>query len=192
MEEDKITLDKDSFRALSSDTRVAILKSLDRRRKMLTELSKQLSMSPSTVKEHMDHLAKAGLVVQIDDGHKWKYYELTGKGKNVLHPEETKIWIMLGISVIAMIGIFYDMLRQGAVGIQALAAKGPAPALDEASKALQGAGGTALENGGVPAAANAAGTLPVFHITGIIIFAVILGSCIAYLAISRKKLMSRI
>lgn len=82
--EDKITLDKESFKSLASGTRISILKSLDVRRKTLTELSKQLSMSPSTVKEHMENLCNADLTVQVDDGHKWKYYELTNKGKK--HP----------------------------------------------------------------------------------------------------------
>ncbi len=44
--EDKITLDRESFRTLASKTRVDILKSLDRRRKMLAELSRQFRMSP--------------------------------------------------------------------------------------------------------------------------------------------------
>jgi DNA-binding transcriptional ArsR family regulator len=84
MAEEKITLDREAFRSLASGTRISILKSLDQRRKMLTELAKELDMSPSTVKEHMDSLRKAGLVILKDDGHKWKYYELTRNGKNIL------------------------------------------------------------------------------------------------------------
>ena len=40
MVEDKITLDRDAFKSLASETRIKILKSLDRRRKMGTELAK--------------------------------------------------------------------------------------------------------------------------------------------------------
>jgi DNA-binding transcriptional ArsR family regulator len=117
MEDEKITLDRESFRALASDTRISILKSLGRRRKMLAELSKELSMSPSTVKEHMESLTSAGLAVMIDDGHKWKYYELTRKGKNVLDPGQAKVWIMLSISIVGMLmasqGIILSMAPPG-------------------------------------------------------------------------------
>ena len=100
--EDKITLDRESFRTLASKTRVNILKSLDSRRKMLSELAKQFGMSPSTIKEHMDNLSRAGLVVQIDDGHKWKYYELTPKGREIVNPTGTRIFVILGLSLFAL------------------------------------------------------------------------------------------
>ncbi len=185
--EDKITLDRESFRSLASETRVSILKSLDRRRKTLTELSKQFGMSPSTVKEHMDNLCAAELAVQVDEGHKWKYYELTRKGKNVLHPEYTKIWILLSASVLAFIGIFYDMLRVSGQAMM-FAAERAAPAADGLSKAVEEAplaGGEALSQTVAQAAPQA---LPYMHIIGLVAFAVILGSCISYLAIGRKSM----
>ena len=108
--EDKITLDKHTFKTLASDTRVGLLKSLNVRRKTLSELSKEHKMSVSTIKEHLDHLRKADLIVQKDDGHKWKYYELTRKGRAVLNPEERKIWILLSLSTIAVIAAGIDAL----------------------------------------------------------------------------------
>ena len=189
MEEEKITLDKESFKALASDTRVAILKSLGKRRKMLTELSKQLEMSPSTVKEHMDNLSKAGLVVQIDDGHKWKYYELTSKGKNILHPEETKIWILLSISILAMIGILYDLFQRSYGGLMTFAREA-APAAGQVGDAIKEAPAAGAETELV--AQTAALALPIYHIIGIAVFAVILGSCIAFLALNRRKLLKKI
>ncbi len=146
MEDEKITLDRESFKALASDTRVSILKSLDERRKMLTELSKQLGMSPSTVKEHMDNLSKAGLVVQIDDGHKWKYYELTRKGESILNPVDTRIWIILSVSILAMIVAVGDLIRTsiqpypqmlGARSFDALNAPASAPVLESAQKTAE-------------------------------------------------------
>ena len=188
--EDKITLDRESFRSLASETRVSILKSLDRRRKMLTELAKELKMSPSTVKEHMDNLCAAGLTVQIDDGHKWKYYELTRKGKNILHPEDTKIWILLSISAFAIIGIFYDMLRSAAGGMT-FAAQKAAPLAGGAADSLERAA-EPLAQPTVEASSQALPSLPYIHIISLMAFAIILGSCIAYLAISRKKMMMKI
>lgn len=108
MEEEKITLDRESFKTLASESRIDILKGLKERRKTLTELSKELGLSASTVKEHMEKLSQDGLIKQKDDGHKWKYYELTGKGKEILNPGETKIWLILSASVL---GMFYFVYR---------------------------------------------------------------------------------
>jgi DNA-binding transcriptional ArsR family regulator len=175
MEDEKITLDRDSFKALASDTRVAILKSLGRQRKMLTELSKQLGMSPSTVKEHMDNLSKAGLVVQIDDGHKWKYYELTRKGENILNPVDTRIWIILSLSIVAMLVAAGDMLRNSIQTAYSAApqawdmlrapAAGGAPVLESAEKAAD----AALQ--------AAAPSVPYLHIAALVIFGVLAAVC---------------
>jgi DNA-binding transcriptional ArsR family regulator len=108
-EEEKITLDRETFKTLASGTRIGILKSLGVRRKTLSELAKEHGMSVSTVKEHLDNLVGAGLIIQKDDGHKWKYYELTKKGRAVLNPEDKKIWILLSLSAIAMLATGIDM-----------------------------------------------------------------------------------
>lgn len=109
MDDDTITLDKGAFKALASDTRVGILKSLGIRRKTMSELAREHGMSVSTIKEHLDNLSGVGLVEQKDEGHKWKYYELTRKGRGVLNPEERKIWILLSISALALLGTGLDM-----------------------------------------------------------------------------------
>lgn len=209
MEDEKITLDRESFRALASDTRVSIIKSLGRRRKMLTELSKELGMSPSTVKEHMDSLSKAGLAIMIDDGHKWKYYELTSKGKNVLNPGQTKVWIMLSISIVGMLvasqGIIFSMAPPGMASFSAMKAaddtmlRGPVPSATEETAA--GAGGITDGDGMPPeesgpllsqapeSDAAGAGTnalelpqLPYLHIAALAAFAVIAAFCALSLA----------
>ncbi len=106
--DEKIVLDKSAFKALASDTRIAILKELDKRRKTLTELSETLNLAVATVKEHVDQLSKSKLVVVRDEGRKWKYCELTEKGKAVLYPERRKIWVMLA-SVVFMVFLSFYM-----------------------------------------------------------------------------------
>ncbi|UCD03176.1 MAG: helix-turn-helix domain-containing protein [Candidatus Aenigmatarchaeota archaeon] len=183
MEDEKITLGRESFRALASDTRIAILKSLDKRRKMLTELSKQLDMSPSTVKEHMERLTKAGLVVMIDDGHKWKYYELTNKGRNVLHPADVRIWILLSVSIFAVLVAAGDMVRMSlqsnAVALASrlesfdmIRAPAAGDAASEALPALQTTTETAMQ-------------VPYFHIAALIIFGAL--ALVSVLYIVRKR-----
>jgi len=101
MDEDKIVLDRKSFEALATDTRVKILKSLKERRKTLTEIAEEQKMSVSGIKEHLENLESAGLIAKKDDGHKWKYYELTDKGARIVGPRELRVWIALSISFIA-------------------------------------------------------------------------------------------
>jgi len=108
--DDKIVLDKKSFEALAADTRVKILKSLKERRKTLSELSKELKMSVSGTKEHLETLEGAELIVKIDDGHKWKYYELTKKGSDIVGPKELKVMVLLSLSTLALIVSMFAMM----------------------------------------------------------------------------------
>jgi DNA-binding transcriptional ArsR family regulator len=170
--EDRITLDRETFKTLASETRVGILKSLARRRKMLTELSREFGMSPSTIKEHLDNLARAGLVVQKDDGHKWKYYELTGKGKDVLNPGETRIWIILTLSFLAIIITAYDLLQKSVGSFQAIAR-----------------GGEMVAPAGTLADAGTQALLPYWHIMGFVVFSVILGLSLGYV-LGKKRFYS--
>ena len=102
-----ITLDKEVFKALAGDTRISLLKSLRERRKTQSELAKELGIAAPTVKEHVDILQRASLVREIDDGHKWKYIELTIKGKGLLEPSDKRILVLLGSSVIGIAAAAY-------------------------------------------------------------------------------------
>ncbi len=99
-----IRLDKETFKALASGTRVDVLKLLGKRNHMQSEIASALGLSVPTVKEHLAALEKAGLVERHDEGRKWKYYSLTKKGKGVLNPEEMKIWIVLAMLVFSIVG----------------------------------------------------------------------------------------
>lgn len=104
----KITLDQESFRALASDVRVEVLKRLDVRRETVTDLSNLLLLSKPTLLEHLEKLQSAGLVKRIDEGRKWIYYELSYKGRKILHPERVAITLALASAVVlAAVGIFY-------------------------------------------------------------------------------------
>ena len=101
----EITLDQQAFKALAGETRVALLKSLHERRKTQTELAKELNLSAPTVKDHLDILQSAGLVQEMDDGHKWKYFQLTSKARHLLNPEDGKILILLSVTMAAVLGL---------------------------------------------------------------------------------------
>lgn len=99
-------LDAESFKALSSETRVQLLKHLDEDRLTLTNLAKKMDLAKATVSSHLESLENAGLIRRIDEGRKWIYYSLTGKGRAVLHPESEKVGIILALSVgLSLIGL---------------------------------------------------------------------------------------
>lgn len=104
---EEITLDKEVFKALAGDTRIAVLKALLERRKTQSELAKELGLAAPTIKDHVDILHKAGLVLEINDGHKWKYIQLTVKGKSLLQPQDKRILVLLGSSIVGIAASAY-------------------------------------------------------------------------------------
>jgi len=108
---------------LASGTRVDVLKILDKRRHMQSEIATELNLSVPTVKEHLSALEKAGLVERFDEGRKWKYYALTKKGRGVLHPDDLKIFIVLGTFIIGVVGGIVSILRKPVVNLQTFGAE---------------------------------------------------------------------
>ena len=125
----KITLDRETFKALASDTRLDILRALDGRNLSLKDICKTTNLNKATLHEHLAKLHDAGLVKRKErDGHKWVYYKLTWKGESLLHPENTKIVVMFTTTFIilwagiiqlywyvkgTLVNIGYDVYRVG-------------------------------------------------------------------------------
>ncbi len=108
---EKIVLDKNSFMALASENRIKLLKKLDERRMTITELSRELKISKPAILKHLTKLIDAGLVKKNEGERKWVYYSLTLKGKHILHPERTKITLLLSISFISMAGAIASLWK---------------------------------------------------------------------------------
>jgi len=110
-------MDRRVFEALASETRIDILKKLDARQMTISELSREMEMAKSSIHEHLAKMVESGLVEKFDKGHKWTYYYLTRKGRNILHPHEaTKILVLLGLSLLAItsgISNFINVLLYG-------------------------------------------------------------------------------
>ncbi len=99
----KVTLDRETFKALASDTRLNILRTLDGKNLGLNDISKATNLNKATLHEHLVKLNQAGLVKKKErEGHKWVYYKLTWKGENLLHPENTKIVVLFSLTFIAL------------------------------------------------------------------------------------------
>jgi DNA-binding transcriptional ArsR family regulator len=141
---DEITLSRTEFKALASDSRTGIIKLLNERNHTLSEISKKLELTAPTVKQHLSVLENAGLIQQIDEGRKWKYYCLTKKGSKILSPSSpTNVFIVLGLSIIGVATVLYSFFVRG--GMQLATAP-------LANNAFEGAGNDALK-----AVANAPG-----------------------------------
>ncbi|HVM45504.1 MAG TPA: winged helix-turn-helix domain-containing protein, partial [Candidatus Thermoplasmatota archaeon] len=115
---DKITLDRDVFKALASDTRLDILKKLDARQKTVTELAKELELNKSTVLEHLEKLEAVGLIqkVEQDVERKWVYWQLTWTGRRLLHPEQVQVALLLstaGGALASAIAAVWLWMRSG-------------------------------------------------------------------------------
>jgi DNA-binding transcriptional ArsR family regulator len=99
----KITLDRETFKALASDTRLDILKTLDGKHLGLNEIAEVSNLNKATLHEHLTKLHEAGLIKRTErEGHKWVYYKLTWKGESLLHPENAKIVVLFTTTFIAL------------------------------------------------------------------------------------------
>src|SRR5581483_11839126 len=108
----QVVLDAEAFKALSSDTRLQILKALDARPLTVSELGRLLALNKATVFEHLKQLSAAQLVKKGDDeGRKWVYYKLTWKGRNVVHPENVQFMLMLATATLSLGGLFFQLYR---------------------------------------------------------------------------------
>jgi DNA-binding transcriptional ArsR family regulator len=108
-------IDRKTLKALAADTRLDILKSLGKRRKMPSELSKELNLATSTVVEHLDKLEEADLIKREETGHKWIYYSLTDKGSALVKPRiPTNFVIILGVCILVVFigSLYYYNLNQ--------------------------------------------------------------------------------
>ncbi len=111
----KIILDSETFRALSSETRIRLLRLLENGRRTLTNLSSETGLAKPTVQFHLENLMKVDLILKENEGRKWLYYSLTRKGRSILNPGAKKIQIILALSV-TFLGIGIAILSFSALG----------------------------------------------------------------------------
>lgn len=99
----KISLEIEDIKALASDSRLEILKTLDGKKLNLKDLSKSTSLKKATLHVHLSKLLEAGFIKKRErQGHKWVYYQLTWKGECLLHPENTQIVVLFSIAFVSL------------------------------------------------------------------------------------------
>lgn len=101
----RVPLDADLIQVLASDTRRRVLRLLEDRRMTLSELARSLDLKKSTVLEHLRKLSDAGLVDRDEEEDRlWVYYDLSHRGRNILSPDRSRLYLAVGASVLAGIG----------------------------------------------------------------------------------------
>jgi DNA-binding transcriptional ArsR family regulator len=119
--EEKILIDRKTLKAISSDTRFDILKLLKKKQHTLSEISEKLKLSAPTIKEHLENLIFADLVLKKETERKWKYYSLTDKGEKLLEPKAITVLIAFVVSLVFALGSFgaylVNLFSNGNVGV---------------------------------------------------------------------------
>ncbi len=102
----KIELDRSSFKALSSDTRLKIIKNLNEKDMRVTDLSDNLDLSKPTISEHLNKLEDSGLIEKREERDKKRvYYSLSDKSKSLLEPRmTTRVKLLIGLAILSLAG----------------------------------------------------------------------------------------
>ncbi|MGQ0535465.1 MAG: winged helix-turn-helix domain-containing protein [Methanobacteriota archaeon] len=183
MDDAPIELSRQDLKALASDTRLSALKHLEQRNYTVSELSRLMDLNKATLHEHLETLLASGLVRRLDDPERqWVYYELSWKGRRLLHPERSRIMILLSTAA-----------GSAAAGVLALAAflmsrpsglpPGSAEDRMEADQAPSAA--APVLKGGEDAAAAAGDSTLLAAGLALVVIALIL--CLATLYVAKKS-----
>ena len=97
-----VQLDAHAFKALSSPTRVTLLKKLGVKPRSLTSLAEESGLSVQATDEHMHKLVGAGLV-EKEKKAKRAYYRLSAAGRSLVQPDRQPVYLMLAVSFLLLL-----------------------------------------------------------------------------------------
>lgn len=96
-ERPEVPIRHEAIKLLASDTRLSILRLLDKRRMTVSELARQLDLNKSTVHEHLGKLVEGGLIKRDEsEEREFVYYELTKTARYVLQPASARFVLLMG------------------------------------------------------------------------------------------------
>jgi len=102
-------LDRESLKALSTETRQDIIKHLSKRPYTASELAKIMNKHVTTISEHLSILEKSGLIQRKQSKNKWVYYALTTKGEKLFKPNIYTWVVVLSLSLLCLFGGLYSI-----------------------------------------------------------------------------------
>lgn len=105
-ERPEVPIRADAVKLLASETRLSILRLLNKRRMTVSELARQLGLNKSTVHEHLAKLVEGGLLLRdASEEREWVYYELTRTGHYVLQPAAARFVLLPGLAAAALVAL---------------------------------------------------------------------------------------
>ncbi|MFB6207818.1 MAG: ArsR/SmtB family transcription factor [Candidatus Nanohaloarchaea archaeon] len=108
-------LDFDSVRALSSPTRIQILREVLKQEATTTDLSRELEKSKSTISSHLETLRAAGLLEKdAEEGRKRVIYRPTRKAEAIVKGKERKVKFSVASTVFAAAAGLTSILKWNA------------------------------------------------------------------------------
>src|SRR3989344_6570543 len=110
-DDEELTLDSAAISSRDSKTGVSLLSSLSSRRMTLSELSQSHGLSKPTVSKHLSKLERSGFVNKLDSERKWKYYELTSKGRAAVTPDSRTRLFFLTLALLLAMTVFLFTYR---------------------------------------------------------------------------------
>jgi DNA-binding transcriptional ArsR family regulator len=123
-------LDRQTIKALSADSRQAIMKMLTKRPYTASEIAKITKKHVTTVTEHLDSLERASLVKK-KPGKKWVYYELSEKGEHLFKPQFYSWVVVLSLSAVLMFVGLLRLTNFAYIGRDMMTAQESAPMLTQ-------------------------------------------------------------
>lgn len=116
-ERPEVPIRHEAIKLLASETRLGILKLLDKRRMTVSELARALELNKSTVHEHLAKLVEGGLLVRDESPEReWVYYDLTKTARYVLQPASARFVLLMGAAVAAgflVLALMHVLLTAG-------------------------------------------------------------------------------
>lgn len=104
--------DEKLLKALVSDTRRDIIKTLSDGERTPSDLSRMLDKSKSTIVEHLEKLINAGLVEKHErEGRKWVFYTLTRKGESYVSSKSKQLIIILSSVFLSLLGGTLSLMK---------------------------------------------------------------------------------
>lgn len=142
-------LDFKTVKALSSATRIKILRLILKGDYSPTEISDEIDRSKSTVSSHLEHLQKAGLVEKDkEEGRRRVLYSSTKKAKTIVEGKERKVKFSIMSSAITGLSGIGLILGKRILPLETAStrdsggAMGTMETMDAAQNATQGASGS--------------------------------------------------
>jgi len=127
----KVTLNRDDFKVLASETRLEVIKALDGKRLSLNDIARSTNLHKMTLHEHLAKLVETGYVKRYErEGHKWVYYKLSWKGESLLHPENTRIVVLFSATFVTFFFGFSSLIGGWVITPYRPITFGPAPGQD--------------------------------------------------------------